>query len=164
MALVLASQDELTRAEKVLEEALALTQRIGYGPGYNWARCQMAEVLLDAGRAVEAEAIARKAVEGFIDIFGGEGNEYAPFVLARSLLAQGKVSAAEDTSDKVLKLMMKRQRGEIRDREIRLRASVIHAQARAASGREDAWSSLDTVLKQPSKRGLLTSSWRRDWP
>ena len=87
-----AARGQVDDAVAALEEAVAIEDAIPYDEPPGWhapVRQTLGAVLLDAGRAAEAEAVYREELRRNPD------NGWSLFGLARSLEAQGKPEAAE---------------------------------------------------------------------
>jgi len=87
-----AARGQVDGAVAALEEAVAIEDAIPYDEPPGWhapVRQTLGAVLLDAGRATDAEAVYRE------ELRRNPGNGWSLFGLARSLEAQGKPEAAE---------------------------------------------------------------------
>ena len=141
-ALIRMDRDDLTRAEALLEEAIAHSTRIGYEKAVLEAQVTRAFVLVEAGRAVEAETLLRKLLEG-------RRGGYAELALARALLAQGKVAQAREITDLALESFAGKGFDWVPDYERALRARIT-----AARIAEDV-KPLEETLRECRKLGLL---------
>lgn len=85
---------DLPAARKSHSEALAVANELGEKSSVALARVYLAELALDEGRAVEAETLARQAVEEFVTQKLPGAETRARSVLALALLADKKLTEA----------------------------------------------------------------------
>jgi ATP/maltotriose-dependent transcriptional regulator MalT len=111
----------------------------------------VALLLFEEGDAVGAESSLRDAREEFRKEGIGDDEILANALLARILLAQGKLADAQKEFSEVHDLLAKSQ-----DLSVHLRASVAEAQLAAADGRpQEAIRILQTTIASARKSGYL---------
>jgi serine/threonine protein kinase/tetratricopeptide (TPR) repeat protein/TolB-like protein len=142
MALIFMERDELGRAEAALEEAVAHATRIDYEKAVLEARVTRAFVLLEDGRAAEAETQLRRLLEG------GRGG-YAELALARALLVQGEVAQARKVSDLARESYADRRFDWVPDYERVLRSRITSARV------AEEVMPLEAIIGESRRLGLL---------
>ena len=158
VAYALYSLGDVSTAEGLFVAALdyynqSITLRTQMGEKGNVAESQMALALLqfEEGDAIGAEGSLRDAREEFRKEGIGDDEILANALLARILLAQGKLADAQKEFSEVHDLLAKSQ-----DLSVHLRASVAEAQLAAADGRpQDAIRILQTTIASARKSGYL---------
>jgi serine/threonine protein kinase/tetratricopeptide (TPR) repeat protein len=158
VAYALYSLGDISTAEGLFVAALdcynqSITLRTQIGEKGNVAESQMALALLqfEEGDAVGAESSLRDAREEFRKEGIGDDEILANALLARILLAQGKLADAQKEFSGVHDLLAKSQ-----DLSVHLRASVADAQLAAADGRsQEAIRILQATIGSARKSGYL---------
>jgi len=158
VAYALYSLGDISTAEGLFVAALdyynqSITLRTQMGEKGNVAESQMAVALLqfEEGDAIGAESSLRDAREEFRKEGAGDDEILANALLARILLAQGKLADAQKEFSEVHDLLAKSQ-----DLSVHLRVSVAEAQLAAADGRpQDAIRILQTTIASARKSGYL---------
>ncbi len=152
LGVVLAEQGDLVAAQKMHQEALSIRESIGESTAGN--RLALAVLSLDDGRPVESEANARTAAEEFRSKGVVDNEAQAETVLARSQLAQGQLSKANESIARASTLV-----GQIKNPSVRLpveiEVGIAAARVRAASGKPH-----DQVEAMESLEGKLTDATR----
>jgi eukaryotic-like serine/threonine-protein kinase len=142
---VLTEQDNLTEARKSLEETLAT--RVAIGESTAESRLALADLALDEGRPMDSEADARAAAEEFRTKGVVDQEARAEAVLARSLLAQGKLARATESISRATSLA-----GQVKDPALRLpveiEVGIAAARIQAASGKQRDQATAMTSLGQ----------------
>jgi ATP/maltotriose-dependent transcriptional regulator MalT len=116
---------------------------------------QIAELLLDRGDSSGATTLAFQAMEVFAKTRSVGEQGAANLVMAKSLLKQGKTAEARDHADRAMAIGRKSGK-----RPLELAASIICAQARAASSsqvdRAEAAKALHQTIIEARKVGLVS--------
>jgi tetratricopeptide (TPR) repeat protein len=126
LALVRTHEDELERAESLLEEALAHTTTIDYLRAVGESHGRLSIVLTEMRRFPEAEVSARKAMEFYKDHFG-DRNTYGELALAIALAAQGRRDEGQEVSDALVEALGDWRRDLPWSLEVVLKAEILSA-------------------------------------
>ncbi len=153
---VLAEQGDLAAAQKMHHEALSVRESIGESTAEN--RLALAVLSLDDGRPAESEANARTAAEEFRSKGLVDKAARAETVLARSQLAQGRLSKANESIAHAGTLA-----GQIMNPALRLPVEIgvgiaaarIQAASRKQRDQVEAMDSLGRRLTEASKNHLM---------
>jgi DNA-binding winged helix-turn-helix (wHTH) protein/tetratricopeptide (TPR) repeat protein len=153
---VLAGQGDLAAARKSHEKALSIRESIGESTADS--RLALAALSLDEGRPEDSEANARAAAEEFRTKRIVDKEAHAETVVARSLLAEGKLARANESIAHATALA-----GRIKDPALRLpveiEVGIAAARIRAASGKRrdqaEAMDSLRLRLTEATRNHLL---------
>jgi tetratricopeptide (TPR) repeat protein len=100
-------QGKLDDARKMLDQALATQHQLGEMESAAATRVALAELDCDSGRAGEAEALTRAAMQVFEEQKEPNDEMFAAAILSRSLLEQGKREEAAAVLEAPLKLAEK---------------------------------------------------------
>ncbi len=153
---VLAEQGDLATAQKMEQQALSIREAIGEPTAEN--RLALAELSLDQGRSADSEASARSAAAEFRSKGIVDKEAQAETVLARSYLAQGQLSKANESIAHANTLT-----AQIKDPALRVpvevEVGIAAARIRAASGKQrdqsEAMDSLGKAFSEAAKNHLL---------
>ena len=139
---VLTAQGDLNGAHDKYNQAMTMRTQMGEKGNVAETQMALAVLLIEEAHAGDAENLLRPAREEFRKEGLGDDEILADSVLARVLLAQGKVAEAEKETTSAHNLLVKSQ-----DFSVRLRASIVRAEVQAAaSKREDAvYALLETI-------------------
>jgi eukaryotic-like serine/threonine-protein kinase len=124
---VLLIRSNLPGARKSYDESLKLSTDLHSPVGIALSRSSLAGLALAEGKPADAESLARKAVDAFQEEKLGDQEADARNLLAKTLLAQGKLPDAQAEIDRALKLSPQ-------DRSVRLSLAITAARATAKSG------------------------------
>lgn len=102
---VLQDQAQLDQARNTYQEALSIQQQLGEKAAET--QLALAGLEFDSGRAVDAEQLARVALQEFEEQKEPDQEIYAEGLLSRSLLEQGKIGEANENIGKALELSKK---------------------------------------------------------
>jgi tetratricopeptide (TPR) repeat protein len=128
MGVTLEYQGELADAEKVYSEAIRIAANPTNAAG---ARTNLAELYLSEGRPTESEAILRTAIKTFQEASWNDDAIWASAVLARALLAEGKI-------DEAARQIESTKTEGLSDRETRFEVILASAAVKAASHNPEA--------------------------
>lgn len=124
---VLLAEAELSGARKAYQEELDLFTKFGDQDNIAEARLSLAALTLEEGNTGDAEALARQAAEEFQKEKVVDQEAAAREIIARSLIAQGKLAPALDEINAARNLMPQ-------DRAIRISVDITTARLRARNG------------------------------
>lgn len=124
---VLLAQDDMAGADKAYSESLEIQTKLGQDFGIASARLSLAGLELERGQAAKAETLARQAAEEFTAEKSADNGTQARDVLAKALLAQGKIKEARAEVDQAEKLGAT-------DRTVKLDYAIINARVLAREG------------------------------
>ena len=148
---VLLAQGDLAGARKHQQEALEIENQLGEKGTSAEIRLSLAGLSIEGRRPTEAEALASQAAEEFRAERMADNEASARAVLARALLAQGKLPEAQKAIDNALTLLKSSER-----RGVRLSVAITAARVMAALGRAaEARKSLANVLAEAKKHGFI---------
>jgi tetratricopeptide (TPR) repeat protein len=148
---LLAAQGDLAGARKKQEEALMIREKIGEKGDASQSRLALADVSLEEGHPSDAEAAARRVVEEFRTQSDADDQAKAEAVLARSFLAQIRLSEAQTAIARARNLLAKS-----RNRDARIYVSITDARIRAALGKTvEAVRLLENTLRDAQKAGFV---------
>jgi eukaryotic-like serine/threonine-protein kinase len=148
---VLYKQGKIARAHKVQEESLAIRTQLGERGNVARSEIDLAFLEIEEGRPVEAETLARKAMDEYRTERASDGEARARAVLAQSLLAQHQPQEAQEAIDRAVYLAAKSQ-----DRAVRFSVGIIFARVCAALGKpEAARAKLRAVLGEAKRHGFV---------
>src|SRR5262249_22012248 len=115
-----------------LDEALALWHELGDKGSAVETRLKLAALLLDQGRAADAEVRATEVVSEARAEGRGVAEAYANLLLTQAYLEQKRLAAARESLQRAMAVDWKRG-----NHELRLSAAIVSAVVRAASGKPD---------------------------
>jgi tetratricopeptide (TPR) repeat protein/DNA-binding winged helix-turn-helix (wHTH) protein len=144
-------QGDIAGAQKSYDEALAI--RISRGEDGNVAQTRLgqAELLLDSGKPVESESLARSALEQFKKENRVEEEVSAHAILATTLLELGRLADAKAEVAQLTKLARTNQ-----SYSSRLNTEIVAARVLSGGGKsEDAARSLQRTIKDAQKTGFF---------
>ena len=153
---VMAEQGDLAGARKSYEEALAIRESIGEPTAET--RLALAAVSLDEARPADSEANAHTAAEEFRAKKIVDKEALAETVLARSLLAQGKLAKATESIAHASALARQINDPALRlpvEIEVGIAAARIQAASRKQSDQAQAMASLGQRLTEATRNHLL---------
>ncbi len=87
-------EGDLAGSRKMYDEGLSIMNRLGVKPSLAEGQTSMAELYIEEGRPAEAEPLLREALAEFRGDNSLDDEAWACSVLARALLAEGKLSEA----------------------------------------------------------------------
>jgi tetratricopeptide (TPR) repeat protein len=145
IAVILRVEGDLDGARRRQEQALALQEQIGEMGPAAVSRIGLARIALEQRRGVDAEALARAAVETFRTRKPAEDEAWAQGVLAEALVSQRKVDEARSAIRRATEIDTSKSRrtrldvnlstarvlaatGSLPDAERRLQAAIVEAQ------------------------------------
>ncbi len=147
---VLLAQGDLAAARKAYEDSLAMRAGLGEKLSDTFSRSRLAAVTVEEGRAAEAETPAREAAEEFRKQKMGDSEAFVLDILARALLAQGKVVEARQVIERAVPLAAKSPH-------TLLPVAITAARVRGADGKAlEAARSLGGLLAEASRAGLVS--------
>jgi hypothetical protein len=97
---VLEAAGDLADAEPLYRQSEESSTRSADRPGIMTSRVSLVKLLLDEGNFTHAEQLTRTTLQAFRDQSSGTGTLSLLTLLARSLLAQGKLPKPEKCSNK----------------------------------------------------------------
>jgi len=148
---VLYKQGNLSRAHKIQEESLAIRTQLGEKGNVARTEIDLASLGIEEGCHVEAETLARKAIDEYRTERASDGEARARAVLARSLLAHDQPQEAQKTIDRAVYLAAKSQ-----DRSVRFSVGITSARVCAAlSKTAEARAKLAAVLAEAKRHGFV---------
>jgi tetratricopeptide (TPR) repeat protein/tRNA A-37 threonylcarbamoyl transferase component Bud32/TolB-like protein len=148
---VMRLQGNLDGARGCLDEALGLWHELGDKGSTVETRLKLAALLLDEGRATDAEARAAEVVTEAHAEGRGVAEAYAHLLLTQAYLEQKRLAAARESLQRAMTGDWKRG-----NHELRLSAAIVSARVRAASGRSgEAVTSLEATVGDARKNRLL---------
>ncbi len=146
---VLMEEDRLPEARGKLEGALKVRREMANPEAIGDSLLTLAELALAEGHAAEAEKLARDAAAQYAAEKSPENDVRGDTILARSLLAQQKLSDAHSVAERALAL----KTGIV---QLQLDALLVAAAAQSASGKtSEAVRQLNSALIEAKKRGLV---------
>jgi TolB-like protein len=149
---VLVKKNDLAGASHLLQELLKQSEDAQAQEDAAYCKFLLAEVSVADGRAAEAEPLARQAVDGLSGLGSLDEEPYALGTLARSLLAQNKVSEAQQAIAKARELAQRSQ-----DVHIQMDVAINEGRVQAAAGKTDqSISSLSAVLSRAIRLGCVS--------
>ena len=144
-------QGDLAGARKKHEEALALRNQLGEKGTIADSQLALAQISMQEGSPVPAEAEARAAIQEFQTENRADDEASAMAVLARSLLSQDKRSEAKQAIERAEELSSKSHNGSLR-----LSVGITAASIRAAAGETArATSDLGEIVAEARKASLV---------
>ncbi len=148
---------DVEQARKYQMEAAVVFEEIGDRSSAAEVDINLADLLIDQGKAADAAVLARRAADEFEREKAPRDESLAYAVLSRSLLAQGDRSDANKAIEGALALSEK-----YHDREVELSVAVIASRVRAAAGsaadRARAATRLQQVLNDATKAGFVNNA------
>jgi eukaryotic-like serine/threonine-protein kinase len=140
----------LDGARKSHEESDGIWRQLGMAGPVMGNRVRLAAILLEEGRAAQAEAMVQGPIAHFQATAPDALQELvARIVLSRSLLAQGKLAGAQSSSERMASLARTME-----TRDVALAAAIAVAEVEAAAGRPDAAiRSLQRTIAESHKAG-----------
>ena len=125
---VLRQKGDANGAKRSLEDALSISQQLGEKGNAAEDQLVLGALACDAGRAAEAETLARAAIAEFRTEKEADSEILGEALLSRSLLQQGKLNEAQTEIARALKLSEKS-----RDVTVRMPLEIQVAYVRAAA-------------------------------
>ena len=151
---VLTWKGALDQARERYQQALAIRNQNGAEIDVEETRLSVAELSIEEGQADTAKALAYSARKLFRNQGRIEDEVWADAVLARALLAQGKVPEARNELESATGLVAK-----VQNREVRLKFEIVAASIRAASAtfadKSALVRSFEAQLAEASKYGYV---------
>jgi tetratricopeptide (TPR) repeat protein len=148
---VLYKQGNIARAHEIQEESLAIRTQLGEKGNIAQSEIDLASLEIEKGRPVEAETLARKAIDEYRTERASYGEARAWAILARSLLAQGQPQEAQGAIDRAVYLAAKSQ-----DRTVRFSVGIISARVCAALCKTaEARATLTAVIAEAKRHGFV---------
>jgi serine/threonine protein kinase/tetratricopeptide (TPR) repeat protein len=152
LAAITAEQADLDAARKQFLDAIALWDKAGIKLSSAESRLALADVSLNQGSIAEAQTFARQALEEFQIEKATDDIILSHTVLARSLLAEGKLKEAGEEVSVVAELT-----GKTQNAGIRFQYNIADSRIRAQSGhRLQAEALLNSVRSQASKSRMVS--------
>ncbi|HEY6967759.1 MAG TPA: tetratricopeptide repeat protein [Candidatus Angelobacter sp.] len=148
---VLHKQGDLAGARKIQEESFAIRIQLGEKGNVAQSEIDLASLDIEEGCAVDAETLARKAIDEYHAERASDGEARARVVLAQSLLAQDQPQKAQETISPAVCLAAKTQ-----DRTVRFSVGIISARVCAALRKTtEARAKLAAVLGEAKRFGFV---------
>jgi len=148
---VLYKQGNIVGARKIQEESLAIRTQLGEKGNVARSEIDLASLDIEEGRPVEAETLARKALDEYRTQRAPDGEAQARAVLARSLLAQDQPRKAQGAMDRAAYLAAKSQ-----DPTVRFSVGINSARVCAALHKTaEARAKLTAVLAEAKRHGFV---------
>ncbi len=148
---VLSAEGDLSGARKTHEEALAIRNELGEKGSAAASLLDLAALSIEENRPADAGAPARKAAKEFRAEKQAVTEAFAHEVLARALLAQGRLAEAKKTISRATTLPKNGQ-----NLALRLSVAITAARVRAATGKSaEPRKSLESTLAEAKKYGYL---------
>jgi hypothetical protein len=136
-------------ARKNYESALTLFAEAGDQTNIGAARLSLAKLSLEEGKASDVESLAHQAIQGFQENKLPDSEADARNTLARLLILQGKLAAAQAELTNAARLG-------VQDRVIRISLAITGARLKARDGRlAEARQDFDALLKESKEKNLV---------
>lgn len=149
---LLVKQGDLAGARRLQEELLKISEDTHQQEDAAYCKFLLAGVAVEEGRAADAESLARQAADGLSGLGSLDEEPYALGTLARSLIAQNKLSEAQQIMAKAEKLAQKSQ-----DVHIQMDVAINSGRVQAAAGKTgESIASLNAVLGRAAKLGCVS--------
>ncbi len=146
----LLAQGDLPGAMRMSVDSRAIRRRLGGDRTLATSQMTAAQILLENGRASEAEALSREAAGVFRANAWSDDETAATVLLARTLLAQDEPAEAEATLAGI-----RERAGASQNPTVRMSAAMAEAELHATAGRaDDAMGILESVAEETHRLGL----------
>jgi serine/threonine protein kinase/tetratricopeptide (TPR) repeat protein len=152
---VLFAQGRVAEAKSRYQEALAIRQAVVKNAVAD-TRLDLASVAMEEGRFTEAEGLARQTIAAYRDLKEPDSIAAASAVLARALLAQGKVAAARTAVESAVTSARGTQNQFVRVA-VATTGARVHAASRDTARIATAAASLAQIVDDTSKTGSIES-------
>ena len=152
---ILRVRGDLNAARKSFEQSLTLRSEIGEGQTMAETRIALAQLLIEEGHAVDAEAAARKCKEQFHEQQQADDELVASAVLTQALLAQGNQAGAKAEVAAATPLASRNQ-----NRLVGLQFSLACARVALVSNQpQSSRPQLEQIFKEAKAHGLREVEW-----
>jgi tetratricopeptide (TPR) repeat protein len=140
---------DLAQARKSYEAELKLFTEIGDQGNIAGSKLSLAKLALEEGNVSEAERIARQAIQEFHAEKLTDNEADARYTLARGLISQGNLTAAQGEIESAVKIG-------VQDCAIKISLAIAAARIKARSGKpEEAQQDLESQLTETRERNLV---------
>lgn len=147
-------QGDLTSARQYYEMALNARKELGEKEATAESLLHLAALAIEEGRPGDAEAPTHQALEQFQASKIASQQVWAYSILARALLAQGKLAGAQKSISKGTPITQRTQQ-----RDVRIEFQIVAARVQASSGKppdvENALRQLDSAIQESKRIGLF---------
>jgi tetratricopeptide (TPR) repeat protein len=147
-------QADLSRARQYYEAALNARKEIGEKEAIAESLLHLAALAIEDGRPGDAEAPTHQALEQFQASKMTSQQVWAYAILARALLAQGKLAGAQKSISRGSPITQRTQQSDVR-----IEFQIVAARVQASSGKpsdvDNALRTLDSAIKESKRIGLF---------